>query len=245
MMQGRPGNTKGVRMRRSEVRDQLRELIDAVTPGDALPSERDLSADLGASRPTIRAAIEELAREGLLVRRHGRGTFTNPRKISQEMPTIADLPPAEGEWASELLEFGRIAAGPRLGRRLHIAPGDELTRALRRRVVDGFPMALEEIRVPHAVAPNLTRADFASGSLYDHLRDHHGVVPAQALQTTEPSVTDATESRLLAVPLYSPALVFERTTQDSSGRPIEYARSVYRGDRYRITQHLRFGPTSG
>ncbi len=232
-------------MRRAEIRDQLRELIDTVTPGDALPSERDLSARLGASRPTIRAAIEELAREGLLVRRHGRGTFTNPRKISQEVPTTADLPPAEGEWASELLEFGRVAAGPRLARRLSLAPDAELTRVLRRRVVDGSPMALEEIRVPCAVAPNLSRQDFAAGSLYESLRAHHGIVPAQALQTTEPSVTDATESRLLAVPLYSPALVFERTTQDSAGRPIEYARSVYRGDRYRITQHLRFGPASG
>jgi len=232
-------------MRRGEVRERLRELIDAVVPGGALPSERDLSAGLGASRPTIRAAIEELAREGLLVRRHGRGTFTNPRKISQEVPSTADLPPAEGEWESELLEFEVVAAGSRLGRRLEVAPGDELIRFLRRRVVDGQPMALEEIRLPRTVVPGLTRAEVAAGSLYHHLRDRHGVVPAHAVQTTEPTVTDATESRLLGVPLYSPALVFERTTRDTGGRPIEYSRSVYRGDRYRITQHLRFGPESG
>ncbi|MFI5935793.1 GntR family transcriptional regulator [Actinoplanes sp. NPDC051494] len=235
----------GVGMRRGEVRERLRELIDAVAPGDALPSERDLSADLGASRPTIRAAIEELAREGLLVRRHGRGTFTNPRKISQEVPSTADLPPAEGEWVSELLEFEVVPAGSRLGRRLEVPAEDGLIRFLRRRVVDGQPMAIEEIRLPQTVVPNLTREDVSAGSLYHRLRDRHGVVPADALQTTEPTVTDATESRLLGVPLYSPALVFERTTRDTGGRPIEYSRSVYRGDRYRITQHLRFGPESG
>jgi GntR family transcriptional regulator len=232
-------------MRRAEVRERLRGLIDECEPGDALPSERDLSDDLGASRPTIRAAIEELAQEGLLVRRHGRGTFTSPRKISQEVPATATLPPADGEWDSEVLEFGVTSAGARLGARLQISPGEEITRALRRRVVDGAPIALEEIRLPLVVAPGLTAADFAAGSFYRRLRERHGVVPADAVQTTEPTVTDATESRLLGVPLYSPALLFERTTRDEQGRVIEFARSVYRGDRYRITNHLTFGPQSG
>jgi GntR family transcriptional regulator len=235
----------GVAMRRAEVRERLLELIDACEPGDPLPSERDLSDDLGASRPTIRAAIGELASDGILIRRHGRGTFIHPRKISQEVPAAATLPPAEGEWASEVLEFGVLSAGARLGMRLHVSPGDDVVRALRRRVVDGRPMALEEIRLPLAVVPGLTAADFASGSFYRRLRERHGVRPADAVQTTEPTVTDAKESRLLDVPLYSPALLFERTTRDERGRTIEFARSVYRGDRYRITNHLTFGPDSG
>ncbi|UQU64205.1 GntR family transcriptional regulator [Couchioplanes caeruleus] len=224
----------------------MRELIATLPPGDALPSERDLSGALGASRPTIRAAIEELAREGLLVRRHGRGTFTGPPRISQEVPaSTAYLPPAEGEWASEVLEFDVVPAGPRLGSRLQVSPGAELVRVLRRRIVDGGVVALEEIHIPCLVAPNLTRDEFAGGSLYRHLRERHGVTPAEALQTTEPTVTDAAESRLLGVPLHSPALLFERTTRDADGRIIEFARSVYRGDRYRITQHLKLGPDSG
>jgi GntR family transcriptional regulator len=235
----------GVAMRRTEVRERLLELIGACAPGDPLPSERDLSDDLGASRPTIRAAIEELASAGLLIRRHGRGTFTNPRKISQEVPAAATLPPAEGEWESEVLEFGVVSAGARLAMRLHVSPGDDVVRTLRRRIVDGRPMALEEIRLPLAVVPGLTAADFASGSFYRHLRERHGVRPADAVQTTEPTVTDPKESRLLDVPLYSPALLFERTTRDRTGRTVEFARSVYRGDRYRITNHLTFGPDSG
>ena len=115
---------------------------------------------------------------------------------------------------------------------------------LRRRVVDGIPMALEEIRVPRAVA-DLRRSDFVDGSLYQRLRDDHGVVPASAVQTTEPTLITEAEARLLAVPADSPALLFERLTRDETGRVIEHARSVYRGDRYRITQHLRFGPASG
>jgi GntR family transcriptional regulator len=230
-------------MRRSEVRERVRELIDAAPPGSALPSERVLSAGLGASRPTIRAAIEELAREGLVMRRPGLGTYTNPRKISQEVPTCAELPPAEGDWHSELLEFGVVPAGVRLGRELGVNADDDLVRVLRRRLVDGEPMALEEIRVPRSVVPGLTRDDFAAGSLYPRLRVL-GIEPAEAVQITEPTVTDVTESRLLSVPLYSAALVLERTTRDSSGRGIEHARGVYRGDRYRLTHHLRLGPHS-
>ena len=228
-------------MRRAEVRDRLRELIDGGDPGEVLPSERTLSRRLGVSRPTLRAALDELTRDGLVVRRHGRGTF-----ISQQVPTGgAPVPPAEGDWASEVLEFGTEAAGAQLAQRLRLSPGDEVIRALRRRVVDGEPMALEEIRLPAAYVPGITAADFGPGSLYQRLRDIYRVRPADAVQTTEPTVTDPAESALLGVPMYSPALQFERVTRDDQGRTIELTRSLYRGDRYRLTQHLTFGPNSG
>jgi GntR family transcriptional regulator len=235
-------------VRRAEVRDRLRELIDAREPGEAMPSERNLCEHLGVSRPTVRAAIDDLARDGLLVRQHGRGTFTNPRKISQEIDETTGgftVPPAEGSWLSDILEFRTESAGARLGQRLQVSPGDDVLYVMRLRVVDGEPMAIEEIRIPAALVPGITPDDFASGALYRRLRDHYSIDPTDAVQTTEPTVTDAAEARLLGVPLYSPALQFERTTRDSTGRVIEYTRSVYRGDRYRITTHLKLGPNSG
>jgi GntR family transcriptional regulator len=54
------------------------------------------------------------------------------------------------------------------------------------------------------------------------------------VQTIEPTVTDAEESEALQVPLHSPALLFERVSRDQDGRVVEFVRSVYRGDRYRI-----------
>ena len=234
-------------MRRAEVRDKLRELIDLRAPGDPMPSERSLCAHLGVSRPTVRAAIDDLARDGLLVRQHGRGTFTSPHKISQELPSASGqpVPPAEGDWTSEVLVFRTEPAGARLGARLRISPGDDLLHVLRRRIVDGEPMALEEIRLPAALVPGMTAEDFVSGSLYRRMRERYGVDPTDAVQTTEPTVADAREAQLLGVPLHSPALLFERTTRDGGGRIIEFTRSIYRGDRYRITSHLKLGPNSG
>ena len=204
-------------MRRAEVRDRLRELIDAREPGDAMPSERTLSEDLGVSRPT------------------GRGTFTNPRKISQQLAETNGgfaVPPAEGDWISRVLEHRIEPAGARIGQRLQVSPADGVLLVSRLRIVDGAPMAIEHIRLPAALVPGITPRDFETGKLYRHLRDRYGIHPADAIQTTEPTVTDA-------------ALLFERTTRDRGGRGIEYTRSIYRGDRYRITTHLKLDDDAG
>ncbi|MFI5839922.1 GntR family transcriptional regulator [Catenuloplanes sp. NPDC051500] len=236
-------------MKRAEVRELLRELIDGSRPGEMMPSERNLSEQFGVSRPTLRAAIEDLARDGLLVRSHGRGTFTTPRKISQELaPATAgnfNVPPAEGDWRSAVIDFRVEPAGARLGRRMELSPSSELFYIQRVRVVDGAPMAIERIRIPAVLVPGLEPADVESGSLYQLLRMRFEVIVSGAVQTTEPTVTDALESQLLGVPLHAPALLFERTTRDTSGRVVEFARSIYRGDRYRITTHLSFGHDAG
>jgi GntR family transcriptional regulator len=57
----------------------------------------------------------------------------------------------------------------------------------------------------------------------------------------EPTVTDDEEAALLDVPAHAPALLFERTTQDTSGRIVEFTRAIYRGDRYRIVSDLELG----
>src|SRR3954453_6858289 len=67
-------HTNGRSSKQALVRDQILTRLDELTVGDALPSERRLSSDLSVSRPTLRAVIDELVREGLLLRRHGSGT---------------------------------------------------------------------------------------------------------------------------------------------------------------------------
>jgi GntR family transcriptional regulator len=236
-------------LKRAEVRDRLRELIDTLPPGDMMPSERQLSERFGVSRPTLRAAIEDLTRDDLLTRSHGRGTFTKHRKITQELAPVQTgdftVPPAEGEWRSRVEEFRVEPAGARLGRRLQLSPSAELLYVARVRIVDDAPMAIEKIRLPLEIVPGIEPEDFETGSLYQLLRLRYEVVATDAVQTTEPTVTDQHEAGLLGVPVYAPALLFERTTRDGIGRVVEYTRSIYRGDRYRITTHLTFDSNSG
>jgi GntR family transcriptional regulator len=236
-------------VKRTEVRERLRELIEAAGPGAMIPPERQLSEQFGVSRPTLRAAIDDLARDGLLSRSRGRGTFTQRRKISQDLlqATSGDfnVPPAEGDWRSHVVEFRVEPAGARLGRRMQLSPSADLLYVVRVRLVDDAPMAIERIRLPAGIVPGIQPADFESGSLYLLLRMRYEVIATDAVQTAEPTVTDEAEAELLTVPVYAPALLFERTTSDAVGRIIEYTRSIYRGDRYKITTRLQLDRDSG
>jgi len=71
--------------KQSQTRDRVIDLMERFGVGNAIPSERQLSADLGVSRLTVRAALDELVREGYLVRRRGSGTFVREPKIAQEL----------------------------------------------------------------------------------------------------------------------------------------------------------------
>lgn len=79
---------------------------------------------------------------------------------------------------------------------------------------------------------------------YAHLREERKVVTARAVQSIEPTVLSEDEAELLGVPALSPALLFDRVTSDSAGRPVEYVRSLYRGDRYRIVSRPALGPAA-
>src|SRR5262245_48863786 len=242
-LNARPG------LKRDRVRDFLLDFIADKRPGEAIPSERALAEELGVSRPTLRAAIEDLVRSGLLVREHGRGTFAGPKRVTQALAATQSgsfyAPPAEGHWASRILEFGPITAGARLAPRRQMSPVDPVLRVVRLRIVDGEPMAIERLHLPYALVEGLVPGDMESGSFYRLLRDRFGVDPRSAVQTLQATVIDEAEAGLLGVPEHFPALMIERTTRDAASRIVEFTRSVYRGDRYRVTSELNFDEESG
>jgi GntR family transcriptional regulator len=88
------------------------------------------------------------------------------------------------------------------------------------------------------LVPGLTKADLEDRSFYDLLGERYGIVIASGTQSIEPTVTNEEESDVLGVPLHTPAFLFERTTVSESGRIVEFVRSIYRGDRYRLVADL-------
>lgn len=237
----------GAVLKRERVRDHILELIESQRPGDAIPSERTLCARFGVSRPTLRAAVDELVASGLLVREHGRGMFVAPEKITQELVAreqALSVPQASGAWSSRLLEFTTIQAGARVGRKLRLSPAAKIVYVARLRLVDGAPMAIEHLHIRADLVPGLSAQELESGDLYAHLREHHDVHVREAVQAIEPTVVTRAEADLLDVPELSPALLFERLTSDTAGRPVEYVHSLYRGDRYRIVSRLTLGPAA-
>jgi GntR family transcriptional regulator len=226
--------------KQSHARLQVLDLIQQLGVGTAIPSERQLSADLGVSRLTVRAALDELAREGYLVRRRGSGTYVQHPKISQELTITSfseDMRRRGMVPGSRTLSMTTALAGARLGRFLQLSPSEPILVIKRLRLADGETMAIETLHLPEALVPGLTAKDL-SGSLYTLLQDRYGIAVASGTQAIEPTVTNEEESAALGVPLHSPAFLFERTSRDLDGRTVEFVQSVYRGDRYRIVTEL-------
>jgi len=227
--------------KQSETRERVLDLIEQLAVGDAIPSERQLSSDLGVSRLTVRAALDDLVREGLLVRRRGSGTFVSEPKIAQELTMTSfteDMRRRGMVPASRTLDLRTVPAGAHLGRLLKVSPSEPVVVIIRLRLADRETMAIETLHVRESLIPGLTAADLEQQSFYELLEARYGVSIASGIQTIEPTVTNEDESSGLGVPLHSPAFLFERTTQTREGAVVEYVRSIYRGDRYRLVTEL-------
>ena len=224
-----------------ETRDRVLELIEALGIGEAIPSERQLTTDLGVSRLTVRAALDELVRDGYLVRRRGSGTFVSEPKIAQELTMTSfteDMRRRGMHPGSKTLGLEVVPAGARLGRFLHVSPSEPIVVAKRLRLADSESMAIETLHVRDALVPGLSAADLDGKSFYDLLRSRYGIVISGGMQTIEPTVTNEEESDALGIPLHSPAFLFERVTRSESGEIVEFVHSIYRGDRYQIVSEL-------
>jgi GntR family transcriptional regulator len=227
-----------------ETRDSVLELIEALDVGAAIPSERQLGVDLGVSRLTVRAALDELVREGYLVRRRGAGTFVAEPKVAKGMDisSFSDDMRARGLTpASRTLDLNIAPAGARLGRLLHVSPSELVVSVKRLRLADGEPMAIELLHARAALVPGLSAVDLEEHSFYDLLANRYEIEIIGGTQTVEPTVTNDEESTALGVPLHSPALLFERVTRAASGDVVEFTTSTYRGDRYRLVTELGLG----
>jgi GntR family transcriptional regulator len=227
-----------------ETRERVLDLIENLEVGDSIPSERHLAGDLGVSRLTVRAALDELVREGYLTRRRGAGTFVAEPKVAKGMTITSfsdDMRRRGFAPGSRTLELQIVPAGARLGRILHVSPAEPVIVAKRLRLAEGEPMAIELLHVRESLLPGLTATDLEEDSFYELLPRRYGIEIAGGEQTVEPTVTDEEESETLGVPLHSPALLFERITRTPDGEVVEFTISIYRGDRYRIVSELGVG----
>src|SRR5690349_25134004 len=120
-----------------ETRERVLDLVEALEVGQAIPSERQLSVDLGVSRLTLRAAVDELVRDGYLDRRHGSGTYVTEPKIAQPLTLTSfsdDMRRRGMTPGSRTLELTSVPAGARLAHRLGVSPEARLGRVKRLRL---------------------------------------------------------------------------------------------------------------
>jgi GntR family transcriptional regulator len=228
----------------SQVERIVMDMIDSgrLSAGQRTPSEREIAETLGISRMTARAAMSNLVADGYLYSVPGKGTFVSNPKMRQDLLELTsftdDMRNRGLRPGARLLGLGIADGAPeKVYRALGLSGNGELIRIHRLRTADEEPMCVETSYLPRSYVPWLLEEDLESGSLYRAL-ESHGVELAKAEEHLEATVVREIESELLTVPVGSPALLIERTTYTEGDRPIEYVKSLYRGDRYRFTAML-------
>lgn len=211
-----------------------------------LPSERQMTADLGVSRATVRQAIQELEAEGWLLRKQGKGTFSNAAKVEQRLELLAGFSEnmrAQGfEPGSELVEAGLRSASGTVARALHLLPGAPVVVASRVRQIDGEPLLYEICHINETLAPGLATRDL-TGSLYEILRNIYRIDLAGGEETIEAVAATAEIAGLLGVGEGDPLVYTERTVLTDKGQPVEFTQRWGRGDKSSFRVKLAAGNT--
>jgi GntR family transcriptional regulator len=219
----------------------LLDLLRSMPPGSPIPTERSLAAEFDVSRTTVRQALAELTVEGRLLRVQGKGTFAAEPKVAQRLQLSSyteDMKAQGREPSSRLLEVSEEPADADISRLLGMRAGAKVLRLHRLRLADGEPMAIETTHLPLARFRGLRRYVTAGGSLYQVLRERFGVEMGHAEETIETALASPAEADLLGADVGLPMLLLSRHSFDTDGKPVEWVRSVYRGDRYKFVATL-------
>jgi GntR family transcriptional regulator len=217
----------------------LRQAIEngVIAPDDALPPERDLAEMLGVSRITVRKAIDELADEGLLVRKQGSGTFVTNRveKNFAKLTSFSEDMRARGrEPRSVWLTKAEGTVTPEESLTLRSSPGTPVFRFHRIRYADDAPMAIEYATV---LANCLPSVEAVETSLYEAL-EQTGNRPVRALQRLRAVLFTAEQAKLLKAQERDAGLLVARVGYLKDGRAVEFSQSYYRGDIYDFVAEL-------
>lgn len=223
-----------------QLANDLRKLIlgGQISSGESIPSERMLSDKTNASRVTVRKAIDQLVLEGLLFRRQGSGTFISERiehkgedlsGFTDEMRTLGVDP--SSIW---LLKMHAQATSEEASA-LKLPTGTQVCRLSRVRLSNDTPMGIENTIIPAQFLPDL---DCLTDSLY-HVLQSYNRSPSFGEQKVTASIASPTEAGLLSIKEGGPVLRIERYTFLQDNTPLEYTRSVYRGDKYVFTSKLQ------
>ena len=208
-------------------------------PGSRLDNEIDLAAQLNLSRPTMRKAMDELVRSGLLVRKRGVGTQVVSSQVRRPLELSSlfdDLSNNGSKPTTEVLSFSHDEADAATRAALQLPAGAKVYHFTRLRKVGGKPLALME----NWVRDDITAIDEAllgSQGLYGILRNG-GVNFRLASQRIGAMIANDYQAPLLETTTGSALVTMERTAVDDTGRQVETGHHVYRADSYSFEMTL-------
>lgn len=213
----------------------------ARAPGSALPTELTLCERFGVSRATVRRALADLAAEGLVVRRHGRGTF-----VSDDIPLgvpAADLGLVDSfrqmaaETRVEVLSLVTELPTPQIRSLLRLQPGEHAVHIVRVRRSGRTPLLLLETWLPRLHGQALTAKGLERKALFETLIDN-GVVFGRVIQEMSAEAADPFRAGALGTDVSAPLIRFSRLMYDNANQPVQYVTAHMCPDRTRIVMDI-------
>lgn len=211
-----------------------------IEEGEQLPTEKAICDMFNVSRITVGKALNELVNQGYIIKKQGKGSFVNLEKkrmqlkaikgFSEEMRNKGLVP------STKLISVNLIEPSIKIAKKLELDKNINVYCIERIRCADGIPMAIEKVFIPFYIIPDIDKQNL-EGSLYEILRSKYGIIINKGIQSIEAGVIDLHIANLLNVSENSVGLIIERISYKDN-KPVEYVKSIYRGDKYKFVVEL-------
>ena len=237
-------NALGFRPLYRQARDVLVGRINYGTwqAGQAIPSEREIAADLGVSPGTARKALDEMSAESLVIRRQGRGTFVARHDEERILFQFFRMVPDSGERhfpEGRTISISVVKSGDAIAAHFGIAPKTSVIEIERVRLLNDRPCIHERIVLPRSLFPGIERNRDLPSNLYAYYSAQYGVTIARGTERLKAVAANARQADVLDVKPGTPTLQIERIALDVNGKPAEWRVSVCRTDQIHYVSDLR------
>lgn len=205
-------------------------------PHCRMPSESELQEMFEVSRITIRQALGDLQKEGLIFKVHGKGSFVSQPKAVQNITSLqgfAEAMASEGhEIVNRVLSFDFVPAAPEVAAALGLVEGEKVAEIHRVRLLNRAPTSYEVTFLPEALGKKLVRADLATRDIFLILENDCGIALGSADLGITAIPARPPVSRVLEIKRDAPVLRVERLTRDSDDHPVDFEYLYFKGDAF-------------
>ncbi len=205
--------------------------------GQKIPTEVELSKLYNVSRITVRNALEELAKENLLIRKQGKGTFVNTEKLSRGISgsiSFSDMCRESGcKPGAKVIKCVIEDANDKDTEVLHLEPNSKIIVIERIRYADGVPVAFEISRLPERFT-FLLDEDLNDTSMFSILAEKYGIVFTNPRKEIELTYSTYEMSRYLSLSLSHPLLLITGLSYDKEGTPTHRSMQFIVADKFKF-----------
>ena len=223
----------------TQIKEAIRaKIIDGTyVAHQQLPSENDMIAAFGVSRITVRQAISDLQKEGLLFKVHGKGTFVAVPNVSQELTHLQGFGEAMHrlghETFSDVFGLKTVKAPGSARAKLGIDDDSPVTEIRRVRYLNREPVSIDYSWVRHDVGARLTEKNLREKDLFSLLENElHQPLHSADVEIDATSATNDVAARLKVAP-GSPILRIERLTYAQGEKPLVFEYLHYRPETFK------------